>query len=155
MDDLKAGSNSVVSWRIFFRDPTLILWIKSEKLEELFKRVSLNTKEHPLGACVESHIQTNPTLEYLRSAKMWKTLPFGLPSDRWSWSPMSKPVTSGGFNVRALTIVGLAEGLEFPLEYPMSHSMLKEFGRAITACCREYVLEYGTYPYMEGSVNAK
>lgn len=143
--DLKESADSVVSWRIFSRDAMLILWIQSAKLESLFQNLANNKTVHPLGRDAAAICASNPTYNWMLNTQNWAVKQFGPPSDQWGWGGLTKPVTTCGFNVSFLSLVGLSAGIEIPIEYPMSRSMLREFGRAITECCRDYMLEYGKF----------
>lgn len=147
-------SNNLVVWKIYLREH-LILWIKSEAMERIFQRLSAGATEHPLGRVsaqnVLEHVAMNPNLKYLETAACYKVAPFGRPSDRWSWDVMTRSIVARGFNVKALSLVGIGRGLEFPIDYPMSRSMIRELGNTINLCCKELEMDYGRVPNIVGS----
>lgn len=156
-------TSNAVDWKISNTDGKVQLWIRSSKLEEIFIRLAGGRKESALlvrdGGLVARPEQIvrllaeNPGLKYLEKHQCWLVGTLSLPSDRWSWGSLTRPITYNGFNARFLSVVGLGDGLSFPLELPMSRTMLREFGKAVTECCRELIVEYGKVPRLSGSVS--
>lgn len=126
----------------------IVLWIKSARVEEIFCRLSGGQAVRAVGKSSEeeeqNYFEDNPSLKWLKGRRIWQlSFPPSLPSDAWAWGTLTRPITSNGFNLKALSFVGLSEGLEFPLDVPMSNSMLKHLVRSAKEACRELILEYG------------
>lgn len=154
-------SEKIVEVKIYAKPGTdgggLVLWIKSARVEEIFKRMAQGNKSRALGKTAEDeahHILQAPVLKWLKGVLLWAVpSPPALPSENWAWSSSVRTVVGNGFNLKTLTFVGLSNGVEFPLELPMSNSMLKTLLKIVKEACRELIVEYGkASPRFSGSL---